>query len=62
MAQNPTNGACHICGVMGKLSFERVPLRSAYNDRPLVLQRIDELLAVGPDSRRGRVCQRGAGA
>jgi hypothetical protein len=28
-------GPCHLCAIVGKLSFEHVPPRSAFNDRPL---------------------------
>lgn len=30
-------GECHICGKVTKLSFEHVPPRKAFNDRPAVL-------------------------
>ncbi len=61
MGHRLVEGTCHICGVHGKLSFEHVPPRRAFNDRPLLLQRFEDLEKEGPESRRGRISQLGAG-
>lgn len=46
------DGVCHICGCFGKLSFEHVPPRKAFNNRPVLMaygrelfesKRIDEI-------------------
>lgn len=34
-------GVCHLCGRHGKLSFEHVPPRSAFNSEPLVARELD---------------------
>jgi hypothetical protein len=48
--------------MVGPLSFEHVPPRAAFNDRPVLLQEID-FWKVGPDHQAtGRVQQRGRGA
>lgn len=56
-------GICHLCGSSGFLSFEHVPPRAAFNDKPVLLVRFKELLENGPEykPRRGRVQQLGAG-
>lgn len=59
-------GVCHLCGAYGPLSFEHVPPRAAFNDRPVVYKELQALL--GQDARDfasaagGRIQQRGAGA
>ena len=56
-------GVCHICGIPGPLSFEHVPPRQAFNDRPVLLAKFDEMLDAGPSLiERGPIQQRGAGA
>jgi hypothetical protein len=55
-------GECHICGGQGTLSYEHVPPRSAFNNRPAVLKEIDWMRKGGPVIRPGgQVQQRGAG-
>ncbi len=55
-------GRCHICGSHGELSFEHVPPRSAFNDRPLLVMKGQEVIGADPDNLRGgRQSQRGAG-
>jgi len=55
-------GKCHICGRHGKLSFEHVPPRSAFNGKPLVLKKVDWMRQGGPRVVPGdRIEQRGAG-
>jgi hypothetical protein len=61
MARAP-EGHCHICGCYGKLTFEHSPPNAAFNDRPIVLANIREMLDRGDlDNLRGRRQQRGAG-
>jgi len=63
MARRPVHGTCHLCGAEGKLSFEHVPPRAAFNDRPVVLATIDEILQKGDlEEFRGRTEQRGVGS
>lgn len=37
-------GNCCICGKSGKLSFEHIPPRAAFNDKPIYVQSYDQLL------------------
>src|SRR5215467_7970637 len=57
-------GECCICGVTGKLTFEHVPPRAAFNDRRIFEAHIQSLLegkwAPGGDIQ-GRYAQLGAG-
>ena len=58
-------GRCRLCGNEGRLSFEHVPPRAAFNDRPILLYKFDEILDLGPDDtppEGGTVQQKGAGA
>ena len=66
MAKKKVFGRCHICGLQTDLTFEHVPPRSAFNDRPLVgcqLEKMmqDESLKLH-DNPKGPIFQRGAGA
>jgi hypothetical protein len=63
MPRKKVNGICHLCGVNGPLSFEHVPPRAAFNDRPIVQRKIDELLDRHPREpiRGGTIQQQGAG-
>ena len=57
------SGTCHLCGRQGKLSYEHVPPRAAFNSRPLVATALDELLGKDdPSDAKSTVFQRGAGA
>lgn len=47
MSSKP-EGECHICGVVGRLSYEHVPPRSAFNDKPVFVARGEQLFKV-PD-------------
>jgi hypothetical protein len=48
---------------VGKLSYEHVPPRAAFNDRPIVARAIDEIIKKGsPDNVKRHIYQRGAGA
>lgn len=67
MGKRTRIGTCHLCGAHGALSFEHVPPRAAFNDRPIVEAGIDQLLRDDDDPKRldnirGRPSQRGAGA
>jgi hypothetical protein len=66
MAQTPDIGECHICGNIGKLSFEHVPPESAFNDcgvfRANIFKTIEE--SIPPNRTRdfkAKKQQRGAG-
>lgn len=57
-------GTCCICGKEGKLSFEHVPPRSAFNDHPIFVANIKELIGNWDGELRsikGKVHQLGAG-
>ena len=56
-------GVCHLCGVKTKLSFEHVPPKAAFNDKPIVNACIDELIKKDKDldDISGKTLQRGAG-
>lgn len=59
------DGICHLCGKHGPLSFEHIPPRAAFNDRPVRLYTFEEAMAVAPGEApktKGTVSQRGAGA
>ncbi len=57
-------GTCRLCGTVGPLSFEHVPPRAAFNDRPVfAFGGGVDVYAIGPDDEpRGRIQQRGMGA
>jgi hypothetical protein len=45
MTTNKTQeGKCALCGNFGKLSFEHVPPRSAFNNKPIFIQNHDNLV------------------
>ncbi len=55
-------GDCHICGLRGPLSFEHVPPRKAFNDRPIIRANFQDVVGIGPDEPiRGENQQRGLG-
>jgi hypothetical protein len=56
-------GACHLCGDHTKLSFEHVPPKAAFNDRPVVQVSIEKLIKKESDldNISGKTFQRGAG-
>lgn len=57
------NGHCHLCGAEGKLSFEHVPPKSAFNARKVYVQRGQELVtAVDLETVRRVQFQSGVGA
>lgn len=58
-------GVCHLCGTYGPLSFEHVPPRAAFNDRPVRLYPFEEAFSLAPGElplSKGTIQQRGAGA
>jgi hypothetical protein len=55
-------GICHICGQYGVLSFEHIPPRAAFNDRPVIRMQFEEAIYLGPgEAPKGIRQQRGAG-
>lgn len=41
MPRSPS-GVCHICGRQGPLSFEHIPPKAAFNNRPLILSKYED--------------------
>lgn len=64
MSRRKVFGICHLCGADGPLSFEHVPPRAAFNDRPVLFHTLEQNMELGPESdpRSGEISQRGAGA
>ena len=56
-------GVCRLCGEYTKLSFEHVPPKAAFNDRPVVNANIKMLIKkeADLDDVSGKMNQRGAG-
>jgi hypothetical protein len=65
MARKPLIGECRLCGAVTELSFEHVPPRSAFNDRPIVDPDVKKLIESHDisilDRLSGKTQQRGAG-
>ena len=62
MSRKPVTGTCHICGTVGKLSFEHVPPKAAFNNQTVIRAGLNAAIHVGPyDKLKGRIQQRGAG-
>ena len=57
------DGQCCICGEEGKLSFEHVPPRAAYNDQRIFETNIQAMLNAEEEGRKkyGKWVQKGAG-
>ena len=59
-------GVCHLCGSFGPLSWEHVPPRAAFNDRPMLCAKVEKLLggqmAEELEHPTGGISRRGAGA
>ena len=59
-------GTCRICGTYGKLSFEHVPPKRAFNDHGVFEADIVKMLAgawqPGEKPKDGHIKQMGAGA
>jgi len=63
MSNNLDFGQCHICGMITKLTFEHVPPRKAFNDKPVLYHKIEEILGKEEeDFSPGRKSQLGVGA
>ncbi|WP_462265120.1 hypothetical protein [Mucilaginibacter sp.] len=55
-------GHCQICGLYGELTFEHVPPRGAFNDRPIFIQVSDHLIETsGPLFGKRSQSHRGQG-
>jgi len=55
-------GVCHICGEVKPLSFEHIPPRAAFNNRPVVKISLERAIELGPDVKPiGPVSQKGMG-
>jgi len=55
-------GICHICGNVRPLSYEHVPPRKAFNEKPVIRVNLQEALELGPEAQlKGRIQQRGIG-
>jgi hypothetical protein len=61
LARKPVFGACRICGIEGKLSYEHVPPRAAFNDRPILLRTGFEIINSDLDDVKSEKRQRGSG-
>lgn len=63
MARKKVVGTCHICGFYGELTFEHVPPRAAFNNRPVVALSHDQVFELRPeDAPKGPIQQRGMGS
>lgn len=63
MARSEVIGTCRICRFHGPLSFEHVPPKKAFNNRPVVRARIEQIVRPEPwDGKTGTQVQRGSGA
>jgi len=55
-------GNCYICGDNGPLTFEHVPPRAAFNDRPIIRGKFEDAINLGPEPLiKGKKEQRGLG-
>lgn len=43
MRDAPEEGVCHLCGQLRPLSFEHIPPKRVFNDRPLALRTLDTM-------------------
>ena len=60
MARKPLIGTCHICGANGKLSFEHVPPKRAFNNKQVIRVGFNEAITVGPYDRLKEPIEQGA--
>jgi len=42
VSRKSPDGVCHICGERGALSFEHIPPKAAFNNRPVVVLPFDK--------------------
>lgn len=65
MAKKKVIGKCHICGLHTQLTFEHVPPRAAFNDRPVINTPFDKIVNTDDlddlSNLKGKQSQRGAG-
>ena len=62
MSRKKATGTCRICGNTGDLSFEHVPQRAAFNDKPVIRVKFEDAIALGPEEiTKGEIQQRGLG-
>ncbi len=62
MARRQADGICRVCGDFGKLTFEHIPPKCAFNRDPLKAYKLDQFWALEAGERaRYRSDQRGAG-
>ena len=62
MAKKKEEGRCCLCGSEGKLSFEHIPPRSAFNDSTVLEVEFDKLItAESLENLKGKQNQRGGG-
>ena len=55
-------GKCHICGEVGPLTFEHIPPKKAFNNRPVISIPFNKAITLGPDvEAKGDIQQRGMG-
>lgn len=55
-------GICHICGQETDLSFEHIPPKKAFNNRPIITAKFEDIISLGPDEiPKGKVQQKGSG-
>ena len=62
IGSKPGVGTCHICLCTKQLTYEHIPPKAAFNDRPTIDIAIQDAISLGPNSRpRGPLQQRGVG-
>lgn len=62
MSRKRPEGVCRICGLDGPLSFEHIPPRAAFNERPVIVLKFEDTLKLGPNMvGKGPIQQRGMG-
>lgn len=55
-------GMCRICNREKPLSFEHIPPRAVFNNRPVITLSLQETIAIGPDlPTKGPIKQKGMG-
>lgn len=62
MSKKKVLGTCHLCGSYGELTFEHVPPRAAFNNRPVIPMSHDQAFNLRPEELpKGPIQQRGMG-
>lgn len=63
MGKKKILGTCHLCGSFGELTFEHVPPRAAFNNRPVIHLTHDDAFKLRPEQvPKGPIQQRGMGS